>query len=118
VTIKPIKTASDHKSALAEIDKLWNAEPGTPKGDRLDILITLVGAWEDKHHPIDPPDPIEAILFRMGQEGLSRKDLEPYIGPRQRVSDVMTRRRSLSLSMIRKLHAGLGIPAEVLIQKS
>ena len=118
MNIKPIKSENDHKSALAEIEKLWSAKKGTSRGDRLDILTTLVEAWEDRHHRIDPPDPIEAILFRMDQEGLTRKDLEPYIGPKQRVSDILTRKRSLSLRMIRNLHAGLGIPAEVLIQNS
>jgi HTH-type transcriptional regulator / antitoxin HigA len=116
LNIKPIKSVPDHKLALAEIEKLWNAKKNTPAGDRLEVLVTLVEAWENKHHEIESPDPIEAILFRMDQEGLSRKDLEPYIGPRQRVSDILNRKRSLSLKMIRNLHAGLGIPAEVLIQ--
>lgn len=116
MNIKPIKSVPDHKLALAEIEKLWNAKKNTPAGDRLEVLVTLVEAWENKHHEIESPDPIEAILFRMDQEGLSRKDLEPYIGPRQRVSDILNRKRSLSLKMIRNLHAGLGIPAEVLIQ--
>ncbi|HAA77023.1 TPA: transcriptional regulator [Candidatus Latescibacteria bacterium] len=117
MNIKPIKTKSDHRAALKEIDRLWEARKGSANGDRLDVLVTLVEAWEDKHQPIDPPDPIEAILFRMEKEGLTRKDLEPYIGPRQRVSDILTRKRSLSLKMIRKLHEGLGIAAEVLIRE-
>ena len=118
MNIKPIKSDADHKTALAEIEDLWNAKEGTPRGDRLEVLITLVEAWEETHHPIGSPDPIEAILFRMDQEGLARKDLEPFIGPRQRVSDILTGKRSLSLRMIRNLHTGLGIPADVLIQES
>ncbi len=102
---------------MKEIDRLWDARKGSANGDRLDVLVTLVKAWEDKHQPIDPSDPIEAILFRMEMEGLTRKDLEPYIGPRQRVSDILTRKRSLSLKMVRKLHEGLGIAAEVLIRE-
>lgn len=86
-----------------------------PEGDRLDVLVTLVEAYEARHHPIDPPDPIDAILFRMEQQGLTRKDLEPYIGPRGRVSEILNRRRSLSLQMIRRLHDGLGIAYESLL---
>jgi HTH-type transcriptional regulator/antitoxin HigA len=118
MNIKPIKSESDHKSALKEIEKLWNAKVGTSRGDRLEVLVTLVDAWEETHLSIDSPDPVEAILFRMDQEGMTRKDLEPYIGPRQRVADILTRKRSLSLKMIRNLHTGLGIPAEVLIKAS
>lgn len=116
--IKPIKTAADHQTALEEIDRLWHAEPDTPEGDRLDLLITLVDAWEDKHEPIDPPDPIEAIKLRMEEQDLTRKDMEIYLGSRQRVSDVLNKKRPLSLTMIRKLNQGLGIPAEVLIQET
>jgi HTH-type transcriptional regulator / antitoxin HigA len=90
-------------------------ELGTPDGDRLDILSTLVAAYEARHHPISPPDPVEAIRFRMDQEGLSAKDLEPYIGKPNRVYEVLAHRRPLALAMIRRLHKGLGIPAEVLI---
>lgn len=115
--IKPIKAEGDYEAALCEIDQLWDAEPDTPEGDKLDILITLVEAWEDRHYPIDPPDPVEAILFMMDQNGLKRKDLEPYIGDRSRVSDVLTRKRPLSLSMIRRLNKGLNIPAEILIRE-
>ena len=116
--IKPIKTAADHRAALREIDQLWNAQPDTPEGDRLDMLITLVDAWEDKHEPIGPPDPIEAIKLRMEEQDLTRKDMETYLGSRQRVSDILNRKRPLSLTMIRKLSRGVGIPAEVLIQEN
>lgn len=114
--IKPIRTEADHVAVLAQIERLWDAPDGTPEADRLEVLATLVDAYEAKHHPIDPPDPIEAILFRMDQLGLSRRDLEPYIGAHSRVSEILSRRRSLTLQMIRKLHEAFGIPAEVLIQ--
>ncbi len=115
MTIKPIKTVRDYDRALGEIDKLMHAEPNTPEGDRLDVLATLVEAWERKHYPIEPPDPVAAILFAMEQRGLSRQDLEPLIGSRARVAEVLNRKRSLTLPMIRRLHGALGIPAEVLI---
>ncbi len=114
--LKPIRTRADHKNALAEVERLWGAKSGTPKGDRLDVLATLIDAYETRHYPMDPPDPIEAIQFRMEQQGLSRKDLEPMIGTRARVAEVMNRRRSLSIDMIRRLHDQLGISAEVLIR--
>ena len=85
-TLKPIRTERDHDAALAEIDRLWGAKPGTPAGDRLDILATLVDAYENEHYPMDPPDPIEAIKFRMEQQGLTRKDLEGILGTRTRVA--------------------------------
>jgi HTH-type transcriptional regulator/antitoxin HigA len=113
--IKPIKTQRDYQRALKEIDKLMDAKANTPEGDRLDLLATLVSAWEERHFPIDPPDPVEAILFAMEQRGLSRRDLEPFIGSRARVAEVLGRKRPLTLPMIRRLHAGLGIPADVLI---
>lgn len=91
------------------------AEQDTPAGDKLDVLIALVEAYEERHHPIEPPDPIEAILFRMDQMGLNRKDLEPYLGSRGRVSEVLTRKRPLTLTMIRRLWQGLHIPLESLI---
>jgi HTH-type transcriptional regulator/antitoxin HigA len=116
MAIKPVRTESDHELALKEIEELWSAEPGTDDADRLDVLATLVDAYEAKHHPIPPPDPVDAIVFRMDQLGLSRTDLEPYIGTRARVSEILNRTRTLSLAMIRRLHAGLGIPADVLIQ--
>jgi HTH-type transcriptional regulator / antitoxin HigA len=114
--LKPIRTEADYDWALKEVERLWGAKLGTPKGDRLDILITLIEGYEDEHYPMDPPDPIEAIKFRMEQQGLTRKDLEPMIGSRARVSEVLTRKRSLSVAMIRRLNAELGISAEVLVQ--
>jgi len=116
VEIRPIKTEQDYDAALAEVEALWGAEANTPEGDKLDVLITLVEAYEAKHHPIASPDPIEAILFRMEQAGLDRKDLEPYIGHSGRVSEVLNRKRPLTLEMIRKLWKGLHIPLESLIQ--
>jgi HTH-type transcriptional regulator/antitoxin HigA len=114
--IRPIRTEKDHQSALQEVDRLFNASPNTPEGDILEVLITLIEAYEEKHHDIPWPDPIVAILYTMESRGLSRRDLEPYIGSRSKVSEVLTRKRPLSIEMIRKLHAGLGLPAEVLIQ--
>ena len=114
--LKPIKTKAAHKEALKEISGLLDAPSGSPKADRLEVLSILVEAYEDEHHPIDPPDPIEAIKFRVEQQGLTRRDLEPYIGSRARVSEVLNRKRPLSVEMIRRLHKGLGIPAEVLIR--
>jgi len=113
--VKPIRTERDYESAMAEIEKLWGAKSGTPKGDRLDVLATLVDAYEAEHFPMDAPDPVEAIKFRMEQQGLKRKDLEGIIGSRGRIAEVLDRKRGLSIAMIRKLHAELGIPAEVLI---
>jgi HTH-type transcriptional regulator/antitoxin HigA len=115
--IKPVRTSKDHKAALAEVERLWEAKPGTPEHDHLEVLVTLVEAYEAKHHPIPPPDPVEAILFRMDQLEMDRKDLEVVIGSRARVSEVLSGRRSLSLEMIRRLHGRLGIPAEVLIRE-
>lgn len=116
--LKPIRNEADYEAALAEVERLWGARSGTPEGDRLDVLATLIDVYEAKHHPIDPPDPVEAIRFRMEQQGLSRKDLEPMIGPRNRVADVLNRKRGLSIEMIRQLHERLGISAEVLIRPS
>jgi HTH-type transcriptional regulator/antitoxin HigA len=116
--IKPIRNERDYRKALKEIDGLMDARPNTPEGDRLDVLVTLVEAWEEKHWPIDLPDPIEAILFVMEQRGLSRRDLEPLIGSRARVAEVLNHKRPLTLPMIRRLHQGLGIPADVLIGES
>ncbi len=116
--LKPIRTKADHKRALAEVERLWGAKSETPEGDRLDVLATLIDAYETEHYPMDPPDPVEAIRFRMEQQGLSRKDLEPLIGTRTRVAEVLNRKRSLSIGMIRRLHDRLGISAEVLIRPS
>jgi HTH-type transcriptional regulator/antitoxin HigA len=113
--IRPIKTEADYERALAEVEQLWGAAENTPEGDMLDILLTLVEAYEQAHYPIDPPDPVEAIKFRMEQMGLSRKDLEPYIGKRGRVAEVLNGQRRLSLNMIRRLHTHLHIPLESLI---
>jgi HTH-type transcriptional regulator/antitoxin HigA len=114
--IKPIRSDADYEAALVKIERLWGAPSGTPEGDRLDILVTLIDAYESEHHPIDPPDPIEAIKFRMEQQGLTRKDLEGILGSRTRIAEVLNRRRGLSINMIRRLHDKLGISAEVLIQ--
>lgn len=116
--LKPIRTKADYRRNLAEVERLWGAKSGPPEGDRLDILATLIDAYEAEHYPIDPPDPIEAIKFRMEQQGLSRKDLEPLIGTRTRVAEILNRKRSLSIGMIRRLHDHLGISAEVLIRPS
>lgn len=116
VKVRPIRTKADHTAAMKEIERLWDAEEGTPDGDRLDVLVTLVEAYDVVHYPMDPPDPIEAILFRMEQQGLTRKDLEPLIGSRARVAEVLGRKRGLSLAMIRRLTAVLGISAAVLVQ--
>jgi HTH-type transcriptional regulator/antitoxin HigA len=116
--LKPIRTKADYKRALAEVERLWGARSGTAEGDRLDVVATLIDAYETVHYPMDPPDPVEAIKFRMEQQGLSRKDLEPLIGTRTRVAEVLNRKRSLSISMIRRLHDHLGISAEVLIRPS
>jgi HTH-type transcriptional regulator / antitoxin HigA len=115
MNIRPIKTETDYDKALADIERLWGAKPGTPDGDVLDVLLVLTENYEAQHHPIDPPDPVEAIKFRMEQMNLSRKDLEPLIGSRGRVAEVINRRRALSLEMIRKLHRKLHIPLESLV---
>jgi HTH-type transcriptional regulator / antitoxin HigA len=116
--LKPIRSEADYEAALAEVERLWGAKSGTPDGDRLDVLATLVDAYEAEHHPMDPPDPIEAIKFRMEQQGLTRRDLEPIIGTRTRVAEVLNRKRGLSIDMIRRLHERLGISADVLIRPS
>ncbi|MCB1985556.1 MAG: transcriptional regulator, partial [Nitrosomonas sp.] len=116
--IKPIKTEADYRSALKEIELLMSAEPNTPEGEKLDVLVTLIEAYEHKHFPLDLPDPVEAIKFEMEQKGLTVKDLEPMIGKSNRVYEVLNRKRSLTLTMIRKLHRELGIPAESLIKQS
>lgn len=115
--IQPIKTEKDYDAALKTIEELWNSKDGTPEGDRLEVLITLVDAYEQKNHPIYPPDPIAAIEFHMDQNELTRVDLEQYIGTRARVSEVLNRKRGLSIEMIRNLHEGLGIPLESLIAR-
>ncbi len=114
--IRPVKTEADYQAALAEIERLFDAALNTPEGDRLDVLTTLIQAYEARHYSIPTPDPVEAIKYYMESRGLSRGDLEPYIGSRTRVAEVLNRKRSLSLEMIRRLSMGLGIGADVLIQ--
>lgn len=113
--IKPIKSKADHRAALKEIEALMGAERDTPEGERLEVLATLVEAYERKHYRFDLPDPIEAIKFGMEQKGLTAKDLVPMIGRINRVYEVLGRRRPLTLAMIQRLHSDLGIPAESLI---
>lgn len=113
--VRAIRTEADHRAALAEVETLMHAAAGTPEGDRLDILVTLIEAWEARHEPVPPPDPIEAILFMMAQKGLTRRDLEPAIGHRGRVAEVLNRKRALTLPMIRALSVLLDLPAEVLV---
>jgi len=115
--IKPIKTDTDYRVALKEIETLMMADPDTPEGEKLDVLVTLVEAYEQKHYPLDLPDPVEAIKFEMEQKGLTVKDLEPMIGKSNRVYEVLNHKRSLTLKMIWRLHEQLGIPAESLIKQ-
>jgi HTH-type transcriptional regulator / antitoxin HigA len=114
---KVIKTEAEYKAALAHVATLMDAQPASPEEQELELFALLVEQYEQEHFPIAPPDPVEAILFRMEQEGLTRKDLTAYIGSPSKVSEVLNRKRPLSLSMIRALHKGLGIPAEVLVQE-
>ncbi|WP_061937619.1 ImmA/IrrE family metallo-endopeptidase [Aureimonas sp. AU22] len=115
--VRPIKSESDYETALARVGDLMAAEPGSPEFDELEVLSTLVDAWEAKHHAIAHPDPIDAIAFRMEQAGLRQRDLVPFIGSASKVSEVMKRQRPLTLAMIKNLHSGLGIPAEVLLRE-
>src|SRR5712691_6409913 len=114
--VTPIKTKRDYRRALKQIEALMDAKRGTLEGDRLDVLVTLVEAWEAKNYPIDLPDPIEAIKYHMEQRGLQPRDLVPYFGSRNRVYEVLNRKRPLTLQMVRRFHKGLGIPAESLIK--
>ena len=118
MNIKPVRTKADHRAALKEIGSLMNARANTPEGERLDVLVTLVEAYERKHVPMDMPDPVEAIKFVMEQRGLTVKDLESMIGRTNRIYEVLNRKRPLTLKMIWRLHQGLGIPAECLIKPS
>ena len=118
MNIRPIKTDADYQAALIEIENLMMASPDTPDADKLDVMVTLMEAYEAKHFPMDIPDPIEAIKFEMEHKSLTMKDLEPMIGKGNRVYEVLNRKRSLTLKMIRNLHEGLGIPAESLIKTS
>ena len=114
--VKPIRSEQNYEHALAEMESLWGSASGTAKGDRLDVLATLIDVYEAEHFPMDAPDPVEAIKFRMEQQGLKRKDLEGIIGTRARIAEVLDRKRGLSIAMIRRLHTELGIPAEILIR--
>jgi HTH-type transcriptional regulator/antitoxin HigA len=116
MNIRPIRTNQDYEQALQQIEALFDAQPNTPEGDMLDILTTLVEVYETQTHPIAAPDPIEAITYYLESRGMTRRDIEPYIGNRARVSEIINKRRPLTLEMIRKLHDGLGIPAEILIR--
>jgi HTH-type transcriptional regulator/antitoxin HigA len=115
--LKPIKTERDYRAALKLAEALWDAPEGSAEADRLDVLTLLIQAYEAKHHPVRDPDPVDFLLYVMEQRGLSRKDLEPYIGSRARVAEVLNRIRPLTLEMIRRLSEGLGLPAEVLVQR-
>jgi len=114
--IYPIKTEADYQAALLRIEELLDAQPNTPEGDALDLLTTVITAYEAQHYPILPPDPVEALVYWMETRDLTRRDLEPLIGSRARVAEILNRRRTLTLEMIRRLHTALGIPAEILIQ--
>jgi len=116
MNIRPIRTHQDYEQALQQIEALFGAQPNTPEGDSLDILTTLVEVYETQTYPIAPPDPIEAITYHLESRGMTRHDIEPYSGNRARVAEIINKRRPLTLDMSRKLHDGLGIPAEVLIQ--
>jgi HTH-type transcriptional regulator/antitoxin HigA len=116
--IRPIRTKRDYETALKEIERVMDAKRNSPEGDKLDVLVTLVEAYEARHFPLDLPDPVEAIKFAMEQRNLTVKDLVPYIGQPNRVYEVLSRKRPLTLAMIWKLHKGLGIPAESLIRQA
>jgi HTH-type transcriptional regulator / antitoxin HigA len=118
IKVRPIRSEEDYEAALAEVDVLMEALPGTLQGDRLDVIVTLIEAYEARHWPIDTPDPIEAIRIRMEQKNLRQRDLEPMIGSRARVSEVLSRKRSLTLPMIRRLSKGLDLGADVLIREA
>ncbi|MCG6135310.1 MAG: transcriptional regulator [Nostoc sp. LLA-1] len=113
---RPIRTEADYRAALDEIERLFDAEPNTPECDLLEVLTTLVEAYEQRHYPIDAPEPVEAILYYLESRGLSWHDLEPAIGSYEKVGEILNRQQPLTLEMIRRLHQQLGIPAEVLIQ--
>lgn len=116
--IKPIRNEVDHQAALKEIERLFESQPGTPEGDRMDVLVTLVEAYEAKNFPIpEPDDPVQVLENYIESRGMSRSDLIAYLGSKERVSEVLNRKRRLSLQMIQRLHAGLGIPADLLVGK-
>jgi len=114
--IRPINTHADYRAALEEVESLMTAQQGSPEGEKLDVMVTLLEAYERKHYPLDLPDPVETIKFEMEQKGLSIKDLEPMIGKANRVYEILNHKRSLTLRMIWRLHEQLGIPAEALIK--
>lgn len=117
--IKPIRNETDYEAALKEIETLWESQPGTPEGDRMEVLVTLVEAYEAKHYPIPTPDdPVAVLEYYIESRGLSRADLVAYLGSKERVSEILNRKRGLSLEMIRRLHSGLGIPSDLLMGKS
>lgn len=113
--IRPIKTEQDYNAAIIRIEELWGAKKDTPKGDELDLLVTLVESYETKHYPIAPPDPIDAIKFRMEQMGMTKADMIKYLGSQSRVSEILNRKRSLTLGMIKSLYKELKIPADILL---
>ena len=117
MTIKPIRNGDDLRAAFHQLETIFQAEEGTPEADEREILVTLIEAYENRHYPIGPADPVEAIKFRMEQRGLTPRDLEVYIGPSGRVSEVLSRKRSLSLRMVKRLHDGLRIPYESLLSR-
>ncbi|MCX6250490.1 MAG: helix-turn-helix domain-containing protein [Bacteroidetes bacterium] len=113
--IKPIKTEKDYNEAIQRIEKLWGVKKNSPNGDELDLLCTIVEAYEMKHFPILPPDPIDAIIFRMEQMNMTKSDMAKYLGSQSRVSEILTRKRQLTLKMVKSLYKGLKIPAEILL---
>jgi HTH-type transcriptional regulator/antitoxin HigA len=113
--IKPIKTEQDYNSAINRIEELWGVKKDTPEGDEFELIVTLVESYEIKHYPIAPPDPIDAIKFRMEQMNMTKADMVQYLGSQSRVSEILNRKRSLTLSMIKALYKGLKIPAEILL---
>ncbi len=113
--IRPIKTEQDYNDSIKRIEELWGAKKDTPQGDELDLLVTLVESYEMKHYPIAPPDPVDAIKFRMEQMDMTKADMVKYLGSQSRVSEVLNRKRKLTLSMVKSLYKGLRIPAEILL---
>lgn len=113
--IRPIKTEQDYTSAIKRIEELWGVRKDTPEGDELDLLVTLVESYEIKHYPVSPPDPIDAIKFRMEQMGMTKEDMVKYLGSQSRVSEILNRKRKLTLKMVKSLYKGLRIPAEILL---
>ena len=115
MNIKPIRNDDDLRAAFTRLEAIFQAPEGSPEADEMEVLVALIGVYEERHYPIGPADPVEAIKFRMEQQGLAAKDLEPYIGPSGRVSEVLNRKRTLSLRMVKRLHDGLKIPYESLL---